>query len=104
MSLPVLYPSVQGCNPIHAVNDWCKVRALIRAAKRGDKIPSILIDCKDGNMLTGTHRAAANRIMFSLGINAEIEVVTLDDIEVSDELQEAVEALDYETIQSLVDE
>lgn len=97
------YPSVCGCNPIHEVRDWCKVRSLIRSARRGDAIPAILIDAKDGNMLTGTHRAAANCIMRKLGEDELIDVVTVAEIDVSDDLQEAIDNLDYERIDDILD-
>lgn len=97
------YPSVCGCNPIHEVRDWLKVRSLIRAARRGDSIPPILIDAKDGNMLTGTHRAAANCIMRKLGEEELIDVVMVDEIDVSGELQDAIDNLDYERIDSILD-
>lgn len=100
-----LYPSTMGCNPIHEVRDWLKVRNLIRAALRGDAIPPIIIDAQDGNMLTGTHRAAANYLMRKLGREDHlIDTVTVDMMDVSEELQEAIDNLDYETIDYLVDQ
>ena len=99
-----LYPSVCGCNPIHEVRDWLKVRNLIRSARRGDAIPAILIDAKDGNMLTGTHRAAANHILRKLGQDEFfISVVTLAEIDADQDLQDAVDNLDYERIDELLD-
>lgn len=74
------------------------MRKLIRDARRGDKIPPILIDgeVRNGRMLTGTHRSAANDIMAMLGdYDHLISIITLDDIEVSDDLQEAIENDDY---------
>jgi hypothetical protein len=59
------YPTYTlGCNPLHEVRDWARVRKLIRDAQNGDIIPPIIVDTlRGGNMLTGTHRAAANDIM-----------------------------------------
>lgn len=101
------YPTLHlGCNPIHEVKDWLKVRNLIRAARRGDAIPPIVIDGQigGGNMLNGTHRAAANDLMIKLGGDPLIPVVSLDEIEVSDELQDAIDNLDYERIDYLLDQ
>ena len=100
------YPTYHlGCNPIHAVKDWAKVRKLIRDARSGADIPPILIDGPQhgGNMLTGTHRAAANDIIMMLGGQPLISVVTLDDIAASEELIAAVEESDYGRIDDLLD-
>ena len=94
-----------GCNPIHEVRNWAYVRKLIRAARRGESIPAIVIDGEigSGNMLTGTHRAAANDIMIMLGGEALIPVVSLQDMDASEELLEAVANNDYETIDLILD-
>lgn len=107
MDLPKnYYPTYHhGCNPIHPVKDWAYVRHLIRAARHGTVIPPILIDgqIRSGTMLNGTHRSAANDILVRLGQEPLIPVVSLDEIDVTDELAEAVEQLDYETIDLLLD-
>jgi len=97
-----------GCNPIHEVRDWAKVRRLIRAARRGKYIPPILIDGEPGNcnLLAGTHRAAANDLMVMLSCEPLIEVAQLDDLE-DGELRRkiviAAESSDYEEIDRLWD-
>jgi len=100
------YPTYHlGCNPIHPVIDWSYVRKLVRAARRGEVINPILIDGSigNGNLLAGTHRAAANDLMLMLGGDALIDVVSLDDIDASEELLEAVADNDYERIDELWD-
>lgn len=100
------YPTYYlGCNPIHEVNDWCKVRRLIRAARRGDKIPPIVIDGprKSGSMVTGTHRAAANDIMVMLGGEALIPYVQVSDLDNADEIYALLESGDYAAINDLID-
>jgi hypothetical protein len=99
-----------GCNPQHQVRDWQKVRSLIRAAMRGDNIPPILIDGSlgNGNLLTGTHRAAANDIMLLLSerdgrARPLIGWVSYDSSTASPELVAAVEAGDTEAVDELVD-
>lgn len=92
-----------GCNPIHAVVSWSYVRKLIRAARKGEVINPILIDGSigNGNLLAGTHRAAANDLMIMMGGEALIDVVSIQDIEAGEELIEAVENNDYELIDQL---
>ncbi len=104
MSIDAYYPTHWlKCNPIHEVRDWCYVRRLVRAARRGEVIPPVLIDGRigGGNMLTGTHRAAANDLMMRLGGEPLIDVVSIDDIDVPDSLQDAINNLDYEAIDDL---
>ena len=83
MTLPHhYYPTYwSGCNPIHEVHDWCKVRKLIRDARKGDPIPPILVESLgNGNLLTGTHRAAANDIVEMLGGEALIPAQELEEL------------------------
>ena len=99
-----------GCNPIHPVTSWSKVRGLIRAARRGDIIPPIIIEglLGNGNMLSGTHRSAANDIMMMLAGDdpraALIPVVALDDIIIDydvvarERILDAIADLDYERL------
>jgi hypothetical protein len=60
--LPTYYPRI--ANPMHPVRDWCKVRSMIRALRRGKALPIVWIDgkIKAGNLMSGTHRAAASEI------------------------------------------
>lgn len=103
------YPTYYlGCNPIHEVKDWCKVRRLIRAARCGDKITPILIDGEvgNGNLLAGTHRAAANDIMVMLGDdeNHLIDVVSIDDLDdISENLRIAIDNNDFGEIDRIWD-
>ena len=100
------YPTYHlGCNPIHEVRDWRYVRSLIRAARKGDKINPILIEGSigNGNLLAGTHRAAANDIMMMLGGEPLIKVVSTDEIDVSPELKAAIENSDYSEIDLIWD-
>ena len=96
------YPN--GINPIHAVESWSYVRRLIRAAKKGEHINPILVDVEGGNLLAGTHRWAANDIMTALGLDCLIDVVTLDDVNVTDELQAAIDNGDFAEIDAIWDE
>jgi len=95
-----------GANPIHEVVSWSKVRSIIRAVRRGDDVPAFVIDGEDGNcnLITGTHRCAANDLLEMLGDHRRVDFVTLDEIVVSDELAEAIANSDYSTIQWLLDE
>ena len=53
------YP--KNVNPIHEVRDWSKVRSMIRSSVKGEDVPPII---RDGdNLLTGTHRSAANDVI-----------------------------------------
>lgn len=102
------YPTYHnGCNPIHCVNNWCYVRSIIRARLKGVDIPPILIDggIGNGNMLNGTHRSAANDIMVMLCYDEKylIDVVTLSDIDITDDLKDAIDNNDYERIDELLD-
>ena len=105
------YPTYwSGCNPIHEVTSWSLVRQLVRAAWRGEKIPPILIDGQlhNGNLLNGTHRAAANDILMMLaerhGTPMPLIAYEIYDADMaSDELQKAVDACDYERIDDLLD-
>lgn len=101
------FPSLwSGCKPIHEVRDWCKVRKLIRDARKGIKIKPILIDgdIGNGNLLTGTHRSAANDIMMMLGEeDSLISFITLDDVKVTKKLKKAIEEDDFETINEMFD-
>jgi hypothetical protein len=103
------YPTYYlGCNTIHPVMDWSYVRKFIRAAKKGDNIPPILIEGSsgNGNLLAGTHRAAANDIMAMLDFDEDImiPIVSIDDFDkIPEELQAAIENNDYEEIDRLWD-
>ena len=90
-----------GATPIHEVMDWCAVRRLIRDRKNGAKIPPVLIDgaLNQGNLLAGTHRMAANDLIRELGIKCEpIDWVDIDDIEIPEDMQWAIDALDFGAI------
>ena len=95
-----------GANPIHEVLSWSKVRSIIRAVRRGDDVPSFVIDGVEGscNLITGTHRCAANDILEMLGDKRRVEFVTLEEINASEELIEAIQNEDYATVQWLLDE
>jgi hypothetical protein len=105
------YPSIDGHNPLHAVMDWAKVRRLMHAARRGEDIPPILVDAyTNGNMLTGTHRAAAKKILTKLGDDvaaSRIGTITPDDLDLSDDvremLNEAIDNSDFGLINELID-
>lgn len=109
MELPKNYYPTHylGCHPIHAVTDWAYVRRLIRAARRGEQIPPIVIagEIKSGEMVTGTHRAAANDIMVMLGGEALISVIGVEDLD--EETQAIVRGLleseNYDDINGLLD-
>ena len=53
---------------MHPVRDWCKVRYMIRALRRGEQLPTIYMDgpLGSGNWLSGTHRVAASEIRAKL--------------------------------------
>lgn len=101
------------CEAIHKVRDWSYVRKLIRAAKKGEEIPPILVwgQIGSGQLLNGTHRCAANDIMKDLGYDEclMIPVVTINDLDdlsdhpFSDELKEAIKDSDYERIDNILD-
>lgn len=99
------YPTYHhGCNPIHPVDDWCKVRRLIRAARRGDNIPPIITN--KGHMVTGTHRSAANDIMMMLGDDGHlIPIMDMDDLpsEIRDQAEELFSNDDFCGLNDLLD-
>jgi len=69
-------------NPIHAVQDWCKVRRLVRAVRRGDDVAPILYEGlpNNGTLLAGTHRMMANDILEMLGDRRRIAMVELSNV------------------------
>lgn len=95
-----------GANPIHEVLSWTKVRSIIRAVRRGDDVPDFVIDGQEGNcnLITGTHRCAANDLLEMLGDNRRVGFVTIDEINPSEELLEAISNEDYATVQWILDE
>ena len=96
-----------GANPIHEVRDWCYARRLARACLRGEAITPILIDGTryNCNLLTGTHRAAANDILNRLGHDARIDHISLQDLDEEEhaELYEAAAEQDFERIDKIWD-
>ena len=112
------YPTPYGNNPIHAVTDWDKVASIMQAAVDGEKIPfmfGVWIDnqVENGNLITGTHRAAAHELLQMIGedemarrietdcIHAAIERLPSDE-----EKARATEALatsDFETLDEIFD-
>jgi hypothetical protein len=77
------YPTYwSGCNPIHEVKDWLYVRNIIRAARKGVKIPPVIIDgpLGGGSLLTGTHRSAANDLLMMMGHEPLIRHIELSDL------------------------
>jgi len=107
------YPS--GYNPIHQVYSWSKVRRLVRAALAGKEIPPMLIaGGSGGNLLAGTHRSAANDLLYHAGYDRLIDAVELEDVladptayGLSDDeshlLADAVENGDYREIDAIWD-
>ena len=95
-----------GANPIHEVLSWTKVRSIVRALRRGDYVPAFVIDGVEGNcnLVTGTHRCAANDLLEMLGDKRRVDFVTLDEINPSDELLDAIRNEDYSTVQWILDE
>lgn len=88
------YPTGQiGANALHQVHDWAYVRRIMRAVIKGEVIPPILIDGEPNNcnMLTGTHRAAANDLLAKLGRDERIDWINLDHLE--DDIRAQVEAI-----------
>lgn len=105
-----------GLNPIHEVHDWSKVRALARAAIRGDHVPGYLYEGQpnNGNLLAGTHRAAANELLDMLGYRKRIDHASIDDVmddpasygltqSDADNLRDAVAYADYGEIDNIWD-
>ena len=74
------YP--RGYNPIHEVHSWLKVRNILRAVKRGETIPPYLVDGEygNGNLLSGTHRAAANDLAELLWGERPIDEASFEDL------------------------
>jgi hypothetical protein len=110
MNFQDFYPT--SVNPIHPVNDWCKVRKLIRDARRGFAIPAFIVDGE--NLITGTHRCAANDIMIRLYEHRDmspkpclIDSVQFADMDLDDETRErAIEAMendDYSALDGMFD-
>ena len=53
------YP--KNVTPIHEVEDWSKVRSIVRALRKGENVPPIVTE--GDTLLTGTHRSAANDLI-----------------------------------------
>ncbi len=95
------YPTYDhGCTPIHEVKNWCYVRKLVRAVRRGETVNPILIDGspRNGTLLTGTHRSAANDLLNMLGDSRRIAVMSIQDMDLTDDQQEAIDNLEYDRI------
>ena len=84
--------------PIHEVKDWGKVEKIVRSALDGDDVQPFLIDGQpgNGNLLTGTHRAAANDILRELD-GPEIGHIELDSLppKARDRINEYIEIEDF---------
>lgn len=99
--------------PIHEVDDWSKVRSIMRSAMKGDEIPPILVDGTKGNgsLLTGTHRQAANEILDKLGKSEDsrIPVTYLSELKSlvgakkAKAVTQAAENGDFEAIDRILD-
>lgn len=89
------YPSCN--NPIHEVKDWCKVRKMIRALRRGESLPTVYVDgpMGSGNWLSGTHRVAASEIRAMLDGTTPYE--DLDIINIGDKLAQLYDSNDDAT-------
>lgn len=75
------YPKTN--NPLHAVQDWAKVRKMIRHLRVGGVLPPVYMDGELGcsNWLSGTHRVAASEIRALLDGNiTDYSDLTLIDI------------------------
>ena len=59
---------------VHAVENWCYVRKIVRAVLNGEDIPPYVL------CFTGTHRAAANHLLEALGKQERIETVDLENL------------------------
>jgi hypothetical protein len=104
----VYLPADKNCHPIHPVQDWLKVRNIIRALRRGETLPPIMVWGSRAMQLSGVHRSAANYILEALGDDRRIAVVDFDDLSLSPELDEAIidaaESEDFETLDRLCDQ
>ena len=96
-----------GYQAIHEVRSWLKVRQIVRAVERGYPIPPYLVDGEhgNGNLLTGTHRAAANDLLSRRRGARLIDEVALDDLDADDRtaILEAAES-DHAEIERLLAE
>ena len=113
------YPTAYGNNPIHPVMDWDKVASIMQAAIDGVDVPHILIDGRwdsnqvtDGNMITGTHRAAAHELLIDAGMDDVASRIETDCIwdaigrlegSVAEEARDAMANNDYEAINNIFD-
>jgi hypothetical protein len=111
MSIKSVKPYYPGYfNPLHAVVDWSKVRSIIRALDRGEKLPPVYCDAADGsgNWLSGTHRVAASEIRCLLGRTADpyldIGILNINDLDYDVQLMiTTIHADDAETACDLLD-
>ena len=104
------YPNYwSGCNPPHHVKDWSLVRSLIRACKNGkaDTIPPIYIEgtLGNGNLITGTHRAAANDIITMLNERNDVQIELISWINVNNYLtqEQFLEVIEQDDPQESID-
>lgn len=94
-----------GAQPIHPVTDWSKVRRIARAMRRGDNIPAVVIDGQIGNcsLVTGTHRVAAAELLGMLGTQANIQTISVDDLDNAEDIKDLLDQGDYSRINWLLD-
>jgi hypothetical protein len=110
------YPRT-GLNPIHEVHNWAKVRSMARKAINGEHVPGYLYDGLNGNgnLLAGTHRAAANELLGILGYGKRIKSANINDVldepeayglsaRNADRLRQAAEDGDYRLIDEIWDQ
>ena len=111
MKLPQQHYPSGGLNPLHAVQSWRYVRRLARSALRGEDITPILYEGqrKNGKLLAGTHRYAANELLRAIGRDdVQIAMVCIDELDEQDcpfltDLREAVSDQDYALVDELWD-
>lgn len=97
------------CNEIHPVRSFAKVRAIARAVRRGESIMPYVIDGIPGNcnLITGTHRQAANMLLERMGDKRRVPFVALDDLAdhpAMAEIANLIEDGDFAEINFLVDD
>jgi uncharacterized protein (TIGR02594 family) len=110
------YPRT-GLNPIHEVHNWAKVRSMARKAINGEHVPGYLYDGLNGNgnLIAGTHRAAANELLDILGYGKRIKSANINDVldepeayglsaRNADRLRQAAEDGDYRLIDEIWDQ
>lgn len=61
------FSNYKGIGPLHEIRDWSKVKRLVRAVERGERVTPYILDDRLTMAHTGTHRLTANELLARRG-------------------------------------